>query len=91
MTGGNNISTRKYRVVPKKTLNNGQFLTTNRRSIYTGNNNRINNTAYQVTISAPINQGEISANQGEISAVKKKKVKMMDIMKHITRWDIWGK
>jgi hypothetical protein len=71
------ISTRKYQVVQKKTLNNRQFLMTGRRSICTVNDNKTYNTAYKGNISALVNQGEISANQGEISAVKNKKVKTM--------------
>jgi hypothetical protein len=43
------------------------------------NDHRIDNTVYQGSISAPVNQGDISANWGEIFAVKKMKIKTMDI------------
>jgi hypothetical protein len=43
------------------------------------NNHRINNTVLQGSISAPVNQGDIFANRGEVSTVKKKKAKTMDI------------
>jgi hypothetical protein len=74
-----NKSTMNYKVVPNNLLNNGKGLTTRRRAIYMANDRRIKNTVFQGNISAPINQGEISANQGEISAMKKKKTKTMDI------------
>jgi hypothetical protein len=75
-TGGSNS---RYSVVRNTLLNNGKLLTTGRRSIYMANDHRTDNTAYQGNISAPVIQGDISANQGEISAVKKKKIKTMDI------------
>jgi hypothetical protein len=77
-TGGSNTSTRHYGVVPKL-LNNRQVLTNDTRTRYTSNNNKNNNTAYLGNISAPVNQGDISANNGELSATTKKKTKTMDI------------
>jgi hypothetical protein len=49
------------------------------RSRYTANNSKDNNTAYLGNISAPVNQGDISANNGELYATAKKKTKTMDI------------
>jgi hypothetical protein len=49
------------------------------RSGYTASDNKTENTAYLGNFSASVNQGGISANNGEISAMKKKKTKMMDI------------
>jgi hypothetical protein len=89
-TRGSNTSTKHYGVVPT-ILNNGQVLTNGTGSRYTANNNKNDNTAYLGDISAPVNQGSISANKGELSTMKEKKTKTMDIMKHITRWDIWVK
>jgi hypothetical protein len=43
------------------------------------NNNKTDNTAYLGNISASVNQGGISANNDEISAMKKKNTKTMDI------------
>jgi Reverse transcriptase (RNA-dependent DNA polymerase) len=60
-----------YKVVLNNLLNNGKGLTTRGRSIYMANDHQIDNTVSQGNISAPVNQGEISANQGEISAMKK--------------------
>jgi hypothetical protein len=64
-TSSSNNSTMKYKVVPNRVLNNGKLLTNERQSIYMANNHRINNTVYQGNISAPVNQGDISANRGE--------------------------
>jgi hypothetical protein len=77
-TGGSNTSTKHHGVVPK-ILNNRQVLTNGTRSRYTANNNKNDNTAYLGNILAPVNQGDISANNGELSAMKKKKTKMMEI------------
>jgi predicted solute-binding protein len=68
-----------YKVAQNNLLNNGKGLTTRRRSIYMANKHQIDNTVFQGNISATVNQGEISATQGEISAKKKKKTKTMDI------------
>jgi hypothetical protein len=50
---------------------------------YIGNNIEEDNTAYLRNISAPKNQGDISANNGKLSAMKKKKTKTMDINEHM--------
>jgi hypothetical protein len=75
MEAGSNKSTMNYKVVQNNLLNSRKGLTTRRRSIYMANNHGVDNTVFQGNISAPVNQGEISANQGEISAMKKKKTK----------------
>jgi hypothetical protein len=63
-TGGSHTSTKHYKVVPA-ILNNGQVLINGTRSRYTSNNNKSNNTAYLGNISTPVNQGNISAKNGE--------------------------
>jgi hypothetical protein len=68
-----------YKVVPNNLLNNGKGLMTRRHSRYMANNHRTDNTAYQRNISAPVNQDDISANKGEIAAMKKTKMKTTDI------------
>jgi hypothetical protein len=77
-TGGSNTSTGNYGVVPK-ILNNRQVFANGTRSSYTANNNKNDNAAYLGNISATVDQGEISANNGELSVMKKKKTKTMDI------------
>jgi hypothetical protein len=54
-------------------------LTNGTCSEYKANNSNTDNTAYLGNISASVNQGGTSANIGEISAMKKKKTKTMDI------------
>jgi hypothetical protein len=73
-TGGSNTSTGNYGVVPK-ILSNGQVLMNGTHSGYTTNDNKTENTAYLGNISASVNQDEISANKGELSAVRKRKRK----------------
>jgi hypothetical protein len=77
-TGGSNTSTRHYGVV-SKLLNNRQVLTNDTCSRYTANDSKNDNTTYLGNISAPVNQGDISANNGELSVMTKKKTKTMDI------------
>jgi hypothetical protein len=79
MTRGSNTRAIKYKAVPNKILNNRQISTSVTHSGYTGNDIENNNTAYLGNISAPVNQGDISAKNGKSSAMKKKKTKTIDI------------
>jgi hypothetical protein len=73
-TGGSNTSTRHYGVIPE-ILNNGQVLMNGTCYRYTANDDKNDNTAYLGNISAPVNQGDISMNNGELSTMKKTKTK----------------
>jgi hypothetical protein len=60
-TEGSNTSTKYCGVVPT-ILNNRQVLTNGTLFRYTANDKKNDSTAYLGNISAPVNQGNISAN-----------------------------